>query len=69
MSRITISEFMFRVQIDMAAWRAATERMQESKSDGFVGDKFERRTPDDWAREFVAYLQYVELEEVVRQQS
>ena len=67
MERITIDEFVQRTSAALEAWAAATRSAQAEGVEGFVGDRFERRTETDWWREVAAYHEYVELQERVSQ--
>lgn len=63
--RMTLIQFMDRVQTVLPAFEAATRLYREKGVEGFVGPRFERRTFQDWCAEVGAYEQYVDEEEKV----
>lgn len=58
---MTVKEWREKVPLLLDAFVDATVRLQQAGDPEFVGSEHEDRDETDWAREFAAYLQVVDL--------
>lgn len=67
MERKTLDEFLVGASASLEAFAASTRAAQAEGVEGFVGERFERRSECGWWREIAAYHEYVELQERLAQ--